>query len=216
MKIYLVRHGETDWNKARRVQGSVDIPLNEYGIYLAEETAKGLKNVEFDLAYTSPLIRARKTAEVILEGRNILIIDEPAIQEMNFGAYEGMCISGENKAPESAEFTKFFSDTANFVPAEDGETVEQLLERTGTFLKRIVQKEELKNKTVLLSTHGAAMTALLNCIKGNLETENFWAEDVPPNCSVTIVDVKDGKMEITEKNLVFYKEPVRAWKVDED
>lgn len=216
MRIYLVRHGETDWNKERKVQGSADIPLNEYGVYLAEETAKGLKNVEFDLAYTSPLIRARKTAEVILKGRNMLIIDEPAIQEMNFGAYEGMCISGENKAPESAEFTKFFSDTANFVPAEGGETVEQLLERTGSFLKKIAQKEEFENKTILLSTHGAAMTALLNCIKGNLEPENFWAEDVPPNCGVTIVDVTNGQMKITEENLVFYKEPVRAWKVDED
>ena len=60
------------------------------------------------------------------------------------------------------------------------------------------------------------MTALLNCIKGNLEPENFWAEDVPPNCGVTIVDVINGQMKITEENLVFYKEPVRAWKVDED
>ena len=216
MRIYLVRHGETDWNRERKVQGSVDIPLNDYGIYLAEETAKGLKDVKFDIAYTSPLIRARKTAEVILEGRNIPIIDEPAIQEVNFGAYEGMCISGVNKAPESAEFTKFFSDTGNFVPAKDGESVEGLLERTGHFLEELIQKEELEKKTILLSTHGAAMTALLNCIKGNLEPKNFWVENVPPNCGVTIVDVINGQMKITEENLVFYKEPVRVWKVDED
>ena len=60
MRIYLVRHGETNWNQERRVQGIADIPLNDYGIYLAEETAKGLKDIEFDIAYTSPWIRAKK------------------------------------------------------------------------------------------------------------------------------------------------------------
>ena len=60
MKLYIVRHGETDWNKSRRVQGFSDIPLNDYGIYLAGETAKGLRDVAFDLAYTSPLIRAKR------------------------------------------------------------------------------------------------------------------------------------------------------------
>ncbi len=216
MRIYLVRHGETDWNKERRVQGSADIPLNDYGIYLAEETAKGLETVEFDIAYTSPLIRARKTAEVILAGRNGPLIDAPAIQEMNFGVYEGMCCSGEHRAPESAEFNKFFTDTGHFIPAEGGESVPELLERTGRFLEELNHNKELTGKIILLSTHGAAMTALLNCIKGNLDPGNFWAEDVPPNCGVTIVDVKDGVMKITEENRVFYKEPVRAWKVDED
>ena len=215
MRIYLVRHGETNWNQERRVQESADIPLNDYGIYLAEETAKGLKDIEFDIAYTSPLIRARKTAEVILGDRDIPVIDEPAIQEMNFGAYEGMCISGENKAPESAEFNKFFKDTVNYKPAEGGESVEQLLQRTGDFLEELIHRPELEDKTVLLSTHGAAMTALLNCVKGNLKTADFWVEEVPPNCGVTVVDVRDGKMTIIEKNLVFYKEPVRTWKVDD-
>ena len=101
MKLFFVRHGETDWNLARRVQGHSDIPLNEYGRYLARETAKGLKDVPFDLAYTSPLIRARETAELILEGRNIPIMDAENIKELGFGIYEGMCISGEHKAPQT-------------------------------------------------------------------------------------------------------------------
>mgnify|MGYP002511030224 CR=1 FL=1 len=216
MRIYLVRHGETDWNKARKVQGSADIPLNEYGVYLAEETAKGLKDIEFDIAYTSPLIRAKKTAEVILAGRDIPLIEEPAIREMDFGAYEGMCCSGEHRALESTDFNKFFTDTEHFVPAQGGETVQELLERAGRFLETLFQNQELRDKNILLSTHGAAMTALLNCIRGNLEPGNFWAEDVPPNCGVTIVDVENGIPKITEENLVFYKEPIRAWKVDEE
>lgn len=65
MDIYLIRHGETDWNRMKKLQGTTDIPLNAYGIELAEKTAEGLKDVPFDRIYTSPLIRARKTAEII-------------------------------------------------------------------------------------------------------------------------------------------------------
>ena len=64
MVLYVVRHGETDWNKVKRVQGHTDIPLNEYGRHLARETAKGLKETRIDLAITSPLIRAKETAQI--------------------------------------------------------------------------------------------------------------------------------------------------------
>ena len=214
MKLYIVRHGETDWNKSRRVQGFSDIPLNDYGIYLAGETAKGLRDVGFDLAYTSPLIRAKKTAEVILGSRETPLIEDAAIKEMGFGVYEGMCISGEAKARESAEFNKFFTDTAHFIPARGGESVEGLLARTGAFLQELCASEENKEKTILLSTHGAAMTALVNHVKGNLETADFWKEGVPPNCAVTLVEVENKKPEIVFENRVYYKEAVRAWTVD--
>lgn len=215
MKLYIVRHGETDWNKSRKVQGFSDIPLNEYGVYLAEETAKGLCDVAFDLAYTSPLIRAKKTAEVILKDRQVRLLDEPAIKEMGFGVYEGMCISGKEKAKESEDFNRFFTDTAHFIPAEGGETVEGLLDRTGAFLQQLCVSEELADQTILVSTHGAAMTALVNHVKGNLEIVDFWKEGVPPNCAVTLVEVVDKKPSIIFENKVYYKEAVRAWTVDE-
>ena len=62
MKIYFVRHGETDWNKDRKIQGQVNISLNEFGRHLARETAKGLKEIPFAVCFTSPLDRARETA----------------------------------------------------------------------------------------------------------------------------------------------------------
>ena len=65
MKVYLIRHGETDWNSVRKLQGQTDIRLNDYGIELAKLTAEGLKDVDFDLIYSSPLIRAVETAEII-------------------------------------------------------------------------------------------------------------------------------------------------------
>ena len=151
MKLFFVRHGETDWNLARRVQGHSDIPLNEYGRYLARETAKGLKDVPFDLAYTSPLIRARETAELILEGRNIPIMDAENIKELGFGIYEGMCISGEHKAPQTDEFNKFFTDTEHYIPAPVAESVQVRLERTGKFLQELYRDRGIQDKTILIS-----------------------------------------------------------------
>lgn len=216
MKLYIIRHGETDWNKARRVQGHSDIPLNDYGRHLAEETAEGLRDVKFDLAYTSPLVRAKETAEIVLDGRNIPLIEEDGIKELGFGAYEGMCCSGEHKASESDAFNKFFTDTANYVPAEGGESIRHLLDRTEQFLEKLYRTESLQDKTILLSTHGAAMTALLNNIKGKCEIADFWHQGVPANCAVTIVEVHNGIPKITDENLIYYKEAVKTWKVEKN
>ena len=84
MKIYFVRHGETDWNKDRKIQGQVNISLNEFGRHLARETAKGLKEIPFAVCFTSPLDRARETAEIILEGREVPVIEDERIIEMGF------------------------------------------------------------------------------------------------------------------------------------
>ena len=73
MILYLIRHGQTDWNKGRKLQGRTDIPINENGRAVAELTREGFKEIPFDMAFTSPLKRARETAEIILAGRNVPI-----------------------------------------------------------------------------------------------------------------------------------------------
>ena len=76
MKIYLVRHGETSWNIGRKVQGQTDIPLNETGVRQAEKVREELKDEVFDVCYCSPLMRARRTAEIATDGRFEIVIDE--------------------------------------------------------------------------------------------------------------------------------------------
>ena len=71
MNIYVIRHGETDWNAGRRIQGRSDIPLNEKGRQLAKVTAEALKDIVFGAAYSSPLKRAMETARIILRDRDI-------------------------------------------------------------------------------------------------------------------------------------------------
>ena len=119
MKIYFVRHGETDWNKERKIQGQVDIPLNEFGRHLARETAKGLRDVPFDVCFTSPLGRARETAQIILQGRDVPILEDKRILEMNFGVLEGKCCSKEGwDVPDS--FQMFFDDPVHYQAPEGG------------------------------------------------------------------------------------------------
>lgn len=71
--LYIMRHGKTDWNAKHKLQGRTDIPLNEEGIQMAEQAKEKYKDVNFDICYCSPLVRAKKTAEIVLEGRNILL-----------------------------------------------------------------------------------------------------------------------------------------------
>ncbi len=214
MRLYILRHGETEWNKKRLVQGTADVPLNEYGRYLARETAKGFQDISIDIVYTSPLKRAKETAELVLVGKEYTLIEEPRIQEMNFGEYEGMCFGGKEKDPESIGFNRLFTDIEKYVP-KGGETVQDVLDRTSEFLTELFHDPKVQDKHILLSTHGAAMTALINNIKKNLEIKDYWCEEVPPNCAVTIVDVKDGVPKILEKNLIYYNEPIRKWSVEE-
>lgn len=155
------------------VQGRKDIPLNEYGRHLAWETSYGMRQYQIDLAYTSPLRRAKETAEILLEGRNIPLYEDQRIQEISFGSYEGMSCVDKTKE-ENLAFQKFFQDTGNYIPPEDAESVEQLYERTGEFLKSLEESKKLKDKNLLISTHGAAMTAMLNRMRGSLSVEHFW------------------------------------------
>ena len=82
MRLYLIRHGVTDWNNEKRLQGKSDIPLNAFGELLAKETGEALRDIPFDLAYTSPLIRARRTAELVIGKRSVPILDDPRIEEI--------------------------------------------------------------------------------------------------------------------------------------
>jgi len=89
MKLYVMRHGQTEWNRERRLQGQVEVALNETGIAQAYETKRRLAAVEFDLILCSPIGRARQTADIINEDRNLEIICDERLMERGFGEYEG-------------------------------------------------------------------------------------------------------------------------------
>lgn len=209
MKLYMVRHGETDWNKVRKMQGQVDIPLNEFGRHLAVETGKGLKDISFDLCISSPLSRAKETGELILAGRDVPIYTDERIIEMAFGEWEGRCCSKEGwNLPE--EFNRFFDAPDQYRAPEGGEDFSMLKKRTGDFLEELYQRKELEDKTILITTHGAALCGMLNNIK-NKPLSEFWGVGVHKNCAVTEVEVNDGNSVILSENQVYYKDKVKSW-----
>lgn len=203
MKIYLIRHGETDQNKRKCLQGRSDIELNEYGRELAYKTAEGLKDVNFDIIFTSPLKRARETAEIIRGNRNIPMICEELIQEISFGEYEGLCYGKEDYSIPDKNFMNFFEKPQEYQIPPKGESFEEILRRTGGFLQGLMQKEEYKDKTILLSTHGCALKALLANVRG-LPLSEFWGEGVHKNCAVSLVVVEDGQATVVEDGRLYY------------
>ena len=131
MKLYIIRHGETVWNTEGRLQGRADIELNENGIRLARVTARGMADIPFDLAITSPLKRARQTAELVLDDRKVPILEDARLEEITFGEWEGLCCRRDNYQIPSKDFQDFFMNPFKYQPPVGGETIRQVLDRTG-------------------------------------------------------------------------------------
>lgn len=193
----MIRHGQTDWNKVKRLQGSVDISLNDDGRNLARLTAKGLENVDFDVIFTSPLSRAKETAMIIRGERDIPVIEDNRIKEMNFGEYEG-CLAKENP-----DIWVLFEHPEKFIAPPSGETLEALCERCKQFLFEKVNDKNLEDKTILISTHGAALQGLLMAVK-RVPISEFWGTGVQKNCAITIAEANDGQINILEEAKIFY------------
>ena len=191
------------WNTKRRLQGQTDTQLNENGRELARITAQALKDVPFDLAFTSPLRRAAETAEIILNGREVPLKMEERIREISFGVLEGRCILPEFHEIDDPGFHYFFDAPEKYCPPAGGESLDSLSARTGNFLDELREKEAFQDKTILISTHGAASRALLGCITGCPRSE-FWGTGVPKNCSVSIIDLVDGRWVVTARDITYY------------
>ena len=202
MRLYIIRHGETEWNICGKMQGQTDIPLNEKGIRLAQITAEGMKDIPFDLAITSPLQRAKQTAEIILAGRDVPLLEDWQIAEINLGAWEGLgCRPGNCQIPQGW-LNDFYDRPFQFQPPEGGETIAQVCARAKSFLEETAAVPQWQDKTILIATHGCACRALLNSVYEN--PEDFWHGHVPPNCAVNILDITDGKAVLVAEDQIYY------------
>lgn len=204
MKMYIIRHGQTPWNARKCLQGRSDVDLNENGIYLAELTGKALRDVTFDMDFTSPLIRAKHTAQCILAGRKVPIIEDERLIEISFGIYEGCCYAEENRQVPQQWIENFFQAPQDYVAAPGGESLDDVEKRTRNFMEDICSRKELQDKTILVSTHGCALRGLLNSIRES-NREDYWHGGVSKNCAVSIVTCNRGeKPVLVEENHIYY------------
>lgn len=195
MLIYIVRHGETASNEKGLLQGWSDDPLNDNGRKLAIITGQSLKEIHFDQCFSSPLIRAKETAEIILRnsGNDIPIYYDDRIKEINFGNYEQASIFDK-------KIMSFFSEPEVDKIYPEGESILQVMDRTQAFLRELIMLNN--NKTYLISTHGCALRAMLNCLYD--DPSDFWHSHVPYNCSVNIIEANGGEIKLLVEDKVYY------------
>ena len=180
--LYIIRHGQTQGNAAKQLQGRCDNPLNEVGIEQAREVGELLSSagVRFDRVYTSPLARAVRTAEIIAPGVG-QIVDERLI-EMDYGPYEGMSL--DDPAPE---VLLFFKDFANNPAPEGMEPLADIVSRMGAFLEDVRLEAALGD--ILVSTHAIAMKGALEYLTPD-SGGAYWSTFIA-NCTIYTCEV-DG------------------------
>lgn len=191
MKIYLTRHGETEWNKLGKMQGWKNSNLTEKGIEHAKKLGQSLKDVDFDCIYCSPLGRAIETAECIKGDRDISIIIKESLKEMGFGSWEGM---EHSKVEElySVEKYNFWNKPHLYEPIH-GESYQDLINRAREALDEIIKNSKCEN--ILVVSHAAFIKALYLTIKEDC-LENFWNPPFLHGTCLTVLEVIDNKINI--------------------
>ncbi len=208
MYIYIMRHGETYWNREGKIQGASDIELTDYGIELAQITAEGFyqDGIRFDRIYSSPLIRALKTAQIVADKTLVpggeLILDN-RLREMSFGKYEGLLLKEYRQFDEN--IANCFDAPERYVADETGESYEQVFRRIDDFTDReLLPLENIPEiQNVLVICHGTVIRAFLHRIEG-FSLDDFW-KIKQPNCCINKVELKDGVQSVVQKNILYYE-----------
>jgi broad specificity phosphatase PhoE len=168
--IYLVRHGETDWNAEARWQGHADPPLNGRGREQARALEARLADVPFEAVYSSDLRRARETAEIVAAGRDLAIVLDPALREIDVGPWEGLT----NR------------DVAERFPGGErpgGETIEAFRERVLEAIREICRRHDGGN--VLVVAHGGCARTIQRHLLGD-------ALPTLENCGLYLIRSENG------------------------
>lgn len=196
MHIYLMRHGETDWNIVRRMQGRSDIPLNKTGLRQARQAAAGMESLPIDRILTSPLRRARQTAQAVAAGRGVPVLIEERLVEMGFGDLEGKLLE------EYPEYQCIFTDPERYVPLGDGESYAELDARCGRVLDEVIRPLEGSYHDLLICSHGALIKGIVRRLLDR-PLSQFWIDPPQPNCSCTVLECRGGNITLLEQGRVY-------------
>ena len=183
MKIWVTRHGQTNLNKNKLMQGLTDEPLNEKGRAQAKAARSKIANIKFDAVYASPLDRAIETASIVGDVDRADVIVDPRIIEVDFGKYEmksyfrlGLLMSLYWALPEV------------FIRPKSVESIESMVDRSSSFLKEL---EEKNYDNVLIVCHGGIIRAICGYLE-NRPRGIKWRPK-PHNCEIRVYESVDGK-----------------------
>ena len=189
--FYIIRHGETVFNRKGRIQGWCDSPLTDLGVSQAKQLGKELKNILFDVCFCSTSERAIDTANYILGGRNVKIIPSKKLKEQSYGDFE------------AEKSVNIFKDGVSFPDGYrfcGGENHSDVIERVMNELKKIAS--EYPNANVLVVCHGSAIKHIVNYLSPGFVMEKPTTAALVPNCSITQIDYDDD-FKLIEKPRLF-------------
>ena len=184
MNIYLIRHGETDWNRKGMFQGREDIALNENGIEQAKLCGKALKGEKFRAVITSPLIRAQRTAEIIAENLAIeQVVVEEGLIERDFGKISGL-------SPQEREA---------FLESDKDACMEPFEEVSNRMMSCVKRYADLYyDENIIIVSHGASINAFFALLSdGDIGT----GKTLLKNTCINVVEYKDSIMKIKLYNV---------------
>ncbi len=190
LRLLLVRHGETNWNKEGRFQGTMDIPLNENGQAQAAKARAFLKDVTLHFGMTSPMSRPKETAEIILQAHpGVVLGTHPKLEEIGHGLWEGKLEADiEAGFPGMLAQWKTKPET---VQMPEGENLQQVWDRANEAWDEIVaQYSQTPNQVGLVVAHDAINKVILCRLMG-LQPQDIWAVK-QGNCAVTVIDYLQG------------------------
>lgn len=184
-RLYITRHGQTEWNLAGRMQGQKDSPLTELGMSQAKLLGERLKKESIDVIISSSSGRALSTAQLIRGNRDIEILENDNFREINMGEWEGKLHSDiEEKFPE--EKNNFWKAPHIYKATSGGETFFEVVKRTSGEVEKII--EAYHDKNVLIVTHAVSLKSLLLYFE-NKEMDKFWEGAYMHSTCLNIIDI---------------------------
>ena len=173
-RILAIRHGETAWNRDTRIQGHLDIPLNERGLWQAARLAQALRDEPLAAVYSSDLARARQTAQPVAEAQGLAVIPHTGLRERHFGRFEGKTWA-EIEAGWPAQAMAWRQRVPEFAP-EGGENLLQLQARVVGTVLELARRHP--GEQVVMVAHGGVMDVLYRAATGqHLQAPRTWALD---------------------------------------
>ncbi|MBM7565545.1 histidine phosphatase family protein [Paenibacillus sacheonensis] len=200
--VYLVRHGQTEWNTQRRFQGHEDSPLTELGVKQASWLGESMRSITIDVIYSSTSPRARRTAEIIGSDRSIPLHTSDGFKEIRLGLWEGMN-QDEAKSLHPVQFHHFWNDPEAF-QVQDAEAFQDVSERAVARLRQIV--EEHAGKAILIVAHTVVVKLLMAYFE-NRALKDLWNPPyIHPTCLSKIEIRQDGHAILLHGDISHYKE----------
>ena len=196
-KFIITRHGQTEWNVEKRMQGQANSPLTELGRQQADALRQRLSGTDFAAVYCSSLQRAIDTAEIICNGKDNTIVTLDSLMEIAIGSWSGMLLTEVEEAyPEQSH--NFWKNPDAYVPMPGGETYQQLRDRAGKTLLELAKKH--RNQTVLVVSHGIVLKLLYNIFRYQPLADIGSNHPHPKSCCYCEVEWTDAVWHINSWN----------------